>query len=112
MMPSTMRFRRLRLMAAWVALFSFFNASTLAAEDECERINSDGQTRDCTFLEEMRECIDDANDSLDECVEDAKSQDNWWSIGSNWVGCQLAFEVNMSACAVSVSVDWAFGEDF
>src|SRR5688572_30491149 len=102
MLPSTMRFRRLRLMAV-VALFSFFNASTLAAEDECERINSDGQTRDCTFLEEMHECLDDANDSLEDCEADAASQDGWISRALNWTGCQAAFEVNMFACAKSVS---------
>jgi hypothetical protein len=111
MLRSSTLSRRGRHMAAWVALFSFFNASTLAAEDDCERLNSDGQTRDCTYLEEMRECIDDANDSVDECVDDATSQDSWWSIGTNWVGCQLAFEVNMTACAVSVSADWMLGND-
>ena len=107
MVPSMMRSRRVRLTAAWVALFSFFNASTLVAEDDCERLNSAGETRDCTYLEEMHECLDDANESLDDCLADAGSQDSFVEKAIGAIGCEAAFEVNMIACGLGVTGSWA-----
>ena len=99
---------RLRLLVLWVAFLSLFGhaAGLSAQDDDCERLTSGGGTRDCTYLEEMRECIDDANESLDECIDDAAGQDTLLSWAVNLVGCEAASLVNLTACAVSVSEDW------
>jgi hypothetical protein len=94
----------------WVALFSFLAHSTaVAQDDDCERLTSTGETRDCTFLEEARECVDDANDSFDDCMEDASEQEGALTRLINYAGCEAASFVNLTACAVSVTMDWGLG---
>jgi hypothetical protein len=89
----------------WIGLLSFL-AQPVAADDECERVTSTGDTRDCTYLEEMRECVDDVNDSYDDCMDDAFSSDGFFETAGNVIGCELAFDVNLVACAIGVSMDW------
>jgi hypothetical protein len=104
--------RRPRLAFVWAALLAFLATPSLVAADECERLTSNGTTRDCTFLEEARECVDNANHSLDDCHEDAASKSGWFSKSVNFVGCEAAFMVNIAACGVSVAAEWALGGTF
>jgi hypothetical protein len=91
----------------WIGLLSFLvQTSALAADDDCERMTSTGSTRDCTYLEEMHECLDDANDSYDDCVEDASSQDGFFAEAVNRLGCEASSVVNIAACGLAVSMDW------
>jgi hypothetical protein len=104
---------RVRLLVLWIAFLSLFGqvAGLHAQDDECVRLTSTGRERDCTYLEEMRDCIDDANDSFDECVDDAAEQETLGGWFVNWVGCEVASAVNNTACAISVTADWGFGKD-
>ena len=103
--------RRWRLTLLWVALLSMLvRTSTAAQSDDCERYTSTGETRDCTYLEEMRECVDDANDSFDDCWEDAGTQDSLVARLVNYAGCEEASLENLTACAVGVSTGWALGD--
>jgi hypothetical protein len=102
---------RLRLMVLWIAFLSLFGqVAGLSAQDDCERMTEGGRIRDCTYLEEMHDCFDDANDSFDECVDDASKQESQLGWFVNWMGCEIGSAVNNTACAVSVTVDWSFGK--
>ena len=102
--------RRWRLTLIWVALLSLLvQTSAGAQDDDCERMTSSGTTRDCTFLEEIRECVDDANDSYDDCMDDAFNQDGFITIAVNVAGCELASFVNLTACATGGIADWHLG---
>jgi hypothetical protein len=102
---------RVRLLVLWIAFLSLFGrVSAVSAEDECERMTDGGAIRDCTYLEEMRDCVDDANASFDDCVEDAAEQESMVSWFVNLVGCEAGSVVNNTACAISVTVAWGFGK--
>lgn len=92
----------------WLALLTFFVHASGAAADDCERMTDGGATRDCTFTEEMRQCWDDANHALDDCLADADLLDGWFERGLGHVGCAAGFTLNVLACGVSVTTDWLF----
>ena len=103
---------RVRLLVLWIAFLSLFGqvSALNAQEDDCVRLTETGRVRDCTYLEEMHDCFDDANDSFEECVDEAAREETLSSWFVNWVGCELGSMVNNTACAVSVTVDWGFGK--
>jgi hypothetical protein len=103
---------RVRLLVLWIAFLSLFGqaAGLSAQDDDCVRMTETGRIRECTYTEEMHDCFDDANDSFEECVEDAAKEETMTGWFVNWVGCEVASAVNNTACAVSVTAEWGFGK--
>ena len=62
-----------------------------ALATDCVAVDSNGQLRDCTAMELYGQCLTNAVDSFDQCVEGAGFIET--------VGCNLAWVVDYYACA-------------
>ena len=100
-----------QVLVRWLALLALLGNASGVAAMECERVSSAGTKRDCTYVEEMHECIDDANDAKRDCNDDAANLDGLFEKAVAYSACQVVLMTNATACAVSVTSEWGLGKD-
>jgi hypothetical protein len=102
---STKSRRSFRTAVAWALVFLLFAHSGAASQEDCEVIAKDGETRECTFTEELADCALDAQDSWEQCMDAADGF-------LDRLGCEITTFVDNAACVVSVPVSWGLGRMF
>jgi hypothetical protein len=89
---------RVRL-GALLALLAFLASTSGLAADDCERVEDDGTVRECTYLEELGECIDVASEERAECRDAA---DGFWEK----LGCDVTWLGESVVCVIVITSDW------
>jgi hypothetical protein len=88
----------LRRLLALSVLALVLQASALSADD-CERTDIKGEPRNCTFLEEIKDCMDDVLDSWTQCM--------WEADGLiDRIACEAAGFVDNTACVAASIPRW------
>lgn len=69
-----------------------------AAAGDCPAVDNQGNPRDCTAMEQYGQCLTNALDSRDQCLERAE---RWWQRA----GCEVAWSVDFWACTAALPVN-------
>lgn len=93
-------FRTIRSSRGAVSMLAMVLSLLLAAlpayADECETVDQNDLPRECTFMEEFGECLSNAEDSWETCLEYANG---------NWLieeACDLGGAVDLLACVAAL----------
>jgi hypothetical protein len=96
--------RYLLALLALVGLLLLAQGSEASAQD-CQVEDRHGELRDCTFLEDVLDCMYDALDSWVQCMDDA---DGWF----DRIVCEASQLINNNACVISTAMEWSLGSIF
>jgi len=86
--------RRRRTLAAFMAFIWLTLPSALWAYD-CQALDINNLPRDCTWLEKHGQCLVNAADSRDQCLERAEGIFQWYR-------CHEDAAIDFTACALQI----------
>lgn len=75
-----------------------------AAAQSCSAYTQEYQKRRCTFLEEYGNCLFNAYDSYDTCMESARRRKTGLSRSAVRLACGIGVQVDLFACHLALPV--------